>query len=58
MKKLLGILVLGLLWCNVGIAAEREPGQDQKCRKLIENKSHKDSTKSLLKLETNLKQKR
>ncbi len=22
MKKLLGILVLGLLWCNVGIAAE------------------------------------
>ncbi len=22
MKKLLGIVVLGLLWCNVGIAAE------------------------------------
>ena len=22
MKKLLGILVLGLLWCNVGIAAK------------------------------------
>jgi hypothetical protein len=22
MKKLLGILVLGLLWCNVGIAEE------------------------------------
>ena len=30
MKKLLGILVLGLLWCNVGIAGEREPGNDQK----------------------------
>ena len=30
MKKLLGILVLGLLWCNVGVASEaggiREPG--------------------------------
>ena len=36
MKKLLGIVVLCLLWCNVGIAAEREPGTDKKCRKLIE----------------------
>ena len=24
-------MVLGLLWCNVGIAAEREPGTDKKC---------------------------
>tara|TARA_B100000315_G_scaffold245789_1_gene272248 strand:- start:434 stop:538 length:105 start_codon:yes stop_codon:yes gene_type:complete len=34
MKKLLGILVLGLLWCNVGFASEaggiREPGTDKK----------------------------
>ena len=29
MKKLLGILVLGLLWCNVVIAGEREPGNDE-----------------------------
>jgi len=36
MKKLLGIVVLGLLWCNVGNAGMYEPGQDQKCRKLIE----------------------
>ena len=36
MKKLLGILVLGLLWCNVGNAGVYEPGQDPKCRKLIE----------------------
>ena len=34
MKKLLGIVVLGLLWCNVGIAAEREPGKDPTCFKL------------------------
>ena len=38
MKKLLGIVVLGLLWCNVGNAGINEPGQDQKCRKLIEKK--------------------
>ena len=25
MKKLLGILVLGLLWCNVGFAEEKKP---------------------------------
>ena len=31
MKKLLGILLLSLLWSNVGIAAEREPGTDKKC---------------------------
>ena len=33
MKKLLGILVLGLLWCNVGNAGEKEPGKDSKCLK-------------------------
>ena len=35
MKKLLGILVLGLLWCNVGFAGDaggiREPGTDERC---------------------------
>ena len=31
MKKFLGILFLCLLWSNVGIAAEREPGTDKKC---------------------------
>ena len=36
MKKILLILITGLLWCNVGIAAEREPGTDKKCSKLIE----------------------
>ena len=36
MKNFLLALILGLLWCNVGIAAEREPGTDKKCRKLIE----------------------
>ena len=33
MKKLLGILVLGLLWCNAGNAGIKEPGQDPKCLK-------------------------
>ena len=39
MKKLLGILVLGLLWCNAGNAGNagpadiNEPGQDEKCAK-------------------------
>ena len=33
MKKLLGILVLGLLWCNAGNAGIKEPGQDSKCLK-------------------------
>ena len=36
MKKILLILIFGLLWCNVGNAGMYEPGQDQKCRKLIE----------------------
>ena len=39
MKKLLGVLVLGLLWCNVGITSEaggiRESGSDQKCSELF-----------------------
>ena len=42
MKKLLGIVVLGLLWCNVGVASElgavREAGTDQKCFDLFERK--------------------
>ena len=43
MKKLLGILVLGLLWCNVGIASEaggiREPGTDEKCFYVFEREN-------------------
>ena len=31
MKKFLGILFLCLLWSNISIAAEREPGTDKKC---------------------------
>ena len=38
MKKLLGIMVLGLLWCNVGNAGINEPGTDQKCFDLFEKK--------------------
>jgi len=42
MKKLLGIIVLSLLWCNVGVASElgavREAGTDQKCFDLFERK--------------------
>ena len=34
MKKILGILFIGLLWCNVGIAGEKEPGKDSKCLKI------------------------
>ena len=34
MKKLLGIVVLGLLWCNVGNAGIKEPGKDPTCFKL------------------------
>ena len=39
MRKILLILIFGLLWCNVGNAGIYEPGQDQKCRKFIEKKS-------------------
>ena len=39
MKKLLGIIVLGLLWCNVGIAAERVPGTDEKCFYVFEREN-------------------
>ena len=39
MKKLLGIVVLSLLWCNVGIAAEREPGTDTKCLYVFEREN-------------------
>ena len=38
MKKLLGIVVLGLLWCNVGNAGINEPGTDQQCFDLFEKK--------------------
>ena len=31
MKKLLGIIVLGLLWCNVGIAAENAEELNKNC---------------------------
>ena len=40
MKWFLGVLDLGLLWCNVGITSEaggiRESGNDQKCFELFE----------------------
>ena len=42
MKKILLILALSLLWCNVGMASEaggvREPGHDQKCFEKYEKK--------------------
>ena len=34
MKKLLGILGLGLLWCGTANAGIKEPGKDPKCFKL------------------------
>jgi len=41
-KKILLILITGLLWCNVGMASEaggvREPGHDQKCFEKYEKK--------------------
>ena len=43
MKKLLGIVVLGLLWCNFGFASKaggiREPGTDQKCFYVFEREN-------------------
>ena len=43
MKKLLGIVVLGLLWCNVGFASKagsiREPGTDEKCFYVFEREN-------------------
>jgi len=38
MKKILLILITGLLWCNVGNAGLNEPGTDQKCFDLFEKK--------------------
>ena len=35
MKKFLLALILGLLWCNVGFAGEKEPGKDSKCLKEV-----------------------
>ena len=41
MKKLLSIIVLSLLWCNIGFASEavgiRESGSGQKCFELFKN---------------------
>tara|TARA_B110001454_G_scaffold163635_1_gene153197 strand:- start:492 stop:1679 length:1188 start_codon:yes stop_codon:yes gene_type:complete len=43
MKKILGILILGLLWCNVGFASEagviREPGNNTKCLYVFEKEN-------------------
>ena len=39
MKKLLGIVVLGLLWCNVGNAEINEPGTDKKCLYVFEREN-------------------
>ena len=41
MKKLLGIMLLCLLWCNVGIAGIKEPGKDEKC---LEGRGHEFSS--------------
>ena len=38
MKKIFLALILGLLWCNVGVAGIKEPGQEQKCGEFIEKK--------------------
>ena len=38
MKKILLILALSLLWCNVGNAGLNEPGTDQQCFDLFEKK--------------------
>ena len=42
MKKILGIILLSLLWCNSGFASEagaiRETGTDQKCFDIFERK--------------------
>ena len=29
MERILTLIILSLLWCNVGFAAEREPGTDK-----------------------------
>ena len=39
MKKFLGIIFLCLLWSNVGIAAEKEPGTDKKCLYVYEREN-------------------
>jgi len=39
MKKLLGIVVLGLLWCNAGNAEINEPGTDKKCFYVFEREN-------------------
>ena len=42
MKKILLILIFGLLWCNVGIAGEQEPGKDKKCYKIALKEFNKE----------------
>ena len=39
MKKILLILITGLLWCSVGNAGINEPGTDQQCFDLFEKKT-------------------
>ena len=39
MKKLLAIVFLSFLWSNVGIAAEREPGTDERCLHVFEREN-------------------
>ena len=46
MKKILLILALSLLWCNVGNAGLNEPGTDQK--KTLLGKLGKDIIKAAL----------
>ena len=39
MERILTLIILGLLWCNVGFAAEREPGTDKKCLYVFEREN-------------------
>ena len=64
MKKLLGIVVLGLLWCNVGFASDavgiREPGTDERCFYVYEKENifKKKFLKKVKKKKGNLREKR
>ena len=39
MERILTLIILSLLWCNVGFAAEREPGTDKKCLYVFEREN-------------------
>ena len=39
MERILTLIILGLLCCNVGFAAEREPGTDKKCLYVFEREN-------------------